>query len=391
MENFNEKKTQFWLNLAHFTNDIYTGMLSPVMPFIAAKLSFSMAVATVVLSVSHICTSLLQPAFGFFADNLRKRTFVFWGLLMSSLFIPFAPRALSVCSLILFVVLGSLGSSFFHPQALGFTIKFSKSDVAKNMGLFMCFGTVGFALGPVISAGITQFFGLDKISYLSVLGVCVAFSMFFFVPKIKEERVTKTHTEFFETFKEILSNRKVNLLNLIAMLKTLVTTSSCILLPFLWKNLGHSAFYIGFALFAYNFMGGLGAFISRKIELKLGTERVFYLSMMTSFPMMATFMITYKTYPIVALCTFILMGLIQWMAVPVTMVMAQSVLPQYKSIIGGFINGFSWGVVAIVMTFVGYVAQAKGIMPVLLVVSAIPATLSYPVVKRLFRLMAKED
>lgn len=357
------------------------------MPFIAAKLAFSMAVATVVLSLSHICTSLLQPAFGFFADNMRKRSFIFWGLLMTSCFISFAPRSASVFTLIFLVIFGSLGSSLFHPQALGFIVRFSKSDAVKGMGMFMCFGTIGFALGPIISAGIAQYFGLDKISYLAVLGLVVAFSMFLFVPKIKEERTIKTHKEFFETFKEILSNRKVNLLNLIAMLKTLVTTSSCILLPFLWKNSGHSAFYIGFALFAYNFMGGLGSFISGKVELKLGTEKVFYLSMMSSLPMMLTFMFTYKTHPTIALCTFILMGLIQWMAVPVTMVMAQSVLPQHKSVIGGFINGFSWGVVAMIMTGVGWIAQAKGIIPVLLTVSAIPAVLSYPIVKQLFKLM----
>ncbi len=81
------------------------------------------------------------------------------------------------------------------------------------------------------------------------------------------------------------------------------------------------------------------------------------------------------------------MGLVQWLAVPVTMVMAQSTIPEYKSIIGGFINGFSWGVVAIIMTGIGFIAQAKGIIPVLLVVSLIPAVLSYPIVKKLFKLV----
>ena len=66
------------------------------------------------------------------------------------------------------------------------------------------------------------------------------------------------------------------------------------------------------------------------------------------------------------------------------MSMAQKVLPQYKSIIGGFINGFSWGVVAIVMSIVGYVAQATSIVPVLMVISIIPAV-SSRLVKYLFQ------
>ncbi len=387
MENFNEKKTQFWLNTAHFTNDIYTGMLNPIMPFIAVKLGITMAIATIVLSLSHICASMLQPIFGFFADNLQRRIFIFWGIIMTSVFISLSPSVDTLWLLIPFVILGSLGSSFFHPQALGLAVRFTKTDISKNMGIFMGLGTLGFALGPIVSSGIAQFFGLHKIPYLAVLGLFVAFSMFYFIPKIqRDEADLRTHEDFIHTFKTILSNRKLNLLNAISMLKSLVTSSCAILLPFLWKDMGHSAFYIGFALFAYNFAGGIGSFISRKFENKVGTERVFYFSMISTFPMMLIFMLTYKTLPTVALCTFILMGLIQWMAVPVTMIMAQSVIPEYKSIIGGFINGFSWGVVALIMTVVGFVAQAKGIMPVLITISAIPAIFSFPIIKKLFKL-----
>ena len=391
MNNFNEKKVQLWLNIAHFTNDVYTGMLNPIMPFVAAKIGISMAIATVVLSLSHICASMLQPIFGFFADNLRKRTFIFWGILLSSIFISLAPSVTRVPLLILFVILGSLGSSFFHPQALGLAVKFTKTDVAKNMGLFMGLGTLGFSLGPIISSGVTQIFGLEKMPILCILGVFVAISMFFFIPKLEPDATDlRSHEDFMNTFKTILSNRKLNLLNLISMLKSLVTSASCILLPFLWKGMGHSAFYIGFALFAYNFAGGLGSLLSRKFELIVGTKNVFYFSMMSTFPMMLLFLATYKTFPNIALVTFVLMGLIQWLAVPVTMIMAQSVIPEYKSIIGGFINGFAWGVVAILMTGIGFIAQAKGIMPVLVTVSIIPAILSYPVIRKLFVLFAEQ-
>ena len=252
----------------------------------------------------------------------------------------------------------------------------------------MGLGTLGFASGPIISAGVTQYLGLDRMPILAIIGITVGITMFLFVPKIKDdEKEIETHKDFTDTFKRILTNRRLNLLNVIAMLKTLVTTSSCILLPFLWKEMGYNAFYIGFALFAFNFAGGIGSFLSRGFEQKVGTENVFYFSMMMTFPMMVVFALTYRTIPTASLIVFILMGLVQWLAVPVTMVMAQSTIPEYKSIIGGFINGFSWGVVAIIMTGIGFIAQAKGIIPVLLVVSLIPAVLSYPIVKKLFKLV----
>lgn len=71
------------------------------------------------------------------------------------------------------------------------------------------------------------------------------------------------------------------------------------------------------------------------------------------------------------------MGFVTMFATPITMSMAQKVLPQYKSIIGGFINGFSWGIVAIAMSIIGYIAQATSIVPVLVILSIIPAVCSY--------------
>lgn len=381
----NEQKPHIWLDGAHFINDVYTGMLNPIMPFIALKLGISMAVATVVLSVSHICSSLLQPVFGFFADNILKRVFIFWGLIFTAVFISFAPGVDNIQLLVLFIVLGSLGSSLFHPQALGFSVRFACADAGKSMGTFIALGTFGYSLGPIVSAFVTQFSGLQNMPYLAVFGVVWALLMFKFVPKISRNAELKTHSEFAQAFGEIFSNSKLKLLILISVLKSLITTSTAILLPFLWRDLGYLPFTIGTALFAFSFMSGIGSFISRDIEKRIGSMKVFYFSMISTLPLMILFALTYKTLPLVSFAIFALMGLCTAMAMPVTMVMAQSVLPQYKSIIGGFINGFSWGIIAIAMSALGFIAQAKGIIPVLLVVAFIPAASSYFILRRLFK------
>ena len=59
------------------------------------------------------------------------------------------------------------------------------------------------------------------------------------------------------------------------------------------------------------------------------------------------------------------------------MVWAQRTLPEYKSIVAGFINGFCWGIVALCMSILGAVAQNFGIMNVLVGLSVIPAISSY--------------
>ena len=379
------KKALLWLSGAHFINDIYTGVLNPIMPFIAAKIGFSMAVATIILTISHIFSSLLQPLFGFFADNIVKRSFIFWGLILSSLFIPLSARANNSLILVLFIIFGSIGSSLFHPQALGFVSRFANSsNAAKSMSIFVAMGTLGYSFGPVISSAITQFLGINRMSLMTFLGFVWALLMFKFVPKLSLSVKISSKLDFKIAFKRILSNRKLNILNIIAMLKTMINSSCFILLPFLWKNMGYKPFYIGFALFMFIFAGGIGSLISSVVEKRIGAANVFYISMISTLPLMVLFVLTYKSYSVLSLVIFVIMGFVTMMATPVTMLMAQNVLPEYKSIISGFINGFSWGIVAIAMSMLGFVAEKFGITNVLLFVAVIPELCSV-LVKELFK------
>ncbi len=379
-----ERKTQIWLCGAHFINDIYTGLLNPIMPFIAEQAMISMPIATIILSCSHIFSSLLQPYFGFFADKMKKRALIFWGILMTSIFISLVPATSTIYLMILFIIIGSIGSSLFHPQALGFVTKFSSSDSVKNMGIFIAIGTLGFSTGPLISSTVAQYFGLNKMPLLAILGIIWAMLMFVCVPQFSKNNTPKPNINLKQAFIDILTNRKLNILNLIALLKVFISTSCSILLPFLWKTQGYTKFQIGLALFFFLFLGGIASLISPKFEKKIGTANVFYISMITTFPLMILFALTYKTLPVVSFTVFAIMGFVTMFATPITMSMAQQILPQYKSIIGGFINGFSWGIIAIAMSAIGYIAQATSIIPVLVVISAIPAICSI-LVKYLFQ------
>ncbi|MCD8378683.1 MAG: MFS transporter [Candidatus Gastranaerophilales bacterium] len=376
----NNRKAIIWLSLGHFMNDSYTGFINPIMPFIAAKLGITMAMATLVLSVSNIFSSLLQPIFGFFADNMLKRLFIFWGLILSSAFIPLTPLAPNVLLLILYIILGSLGSSFYHPQSTGFVNKFAGSgdSGARLMGMFISMGSLGYALGPLIAAFVTQCFDMNKMPVTSIFGLTLAFSMFLFIPKLSDIYPKPEYKKFKESFVTILSNKTMNLLMILSMMKVLITTSCCTLLPFLWKNEMHyPPIYIGTALFLFVLAGGIGSLTSRSIEVKWGTKNLLYFSMIITLPMIVIFHLTYKSYPAISLITFIIIGYTTMLAQPVTMVLGQRILPQFKSIVAGFMNGFAWGVIAISLSLIGLCAEKFGITNVLMFLSVFPAITSY--------------
>lgn len=376
----NTKKAINWLSWGHLVCDSYTGFINPIMPFIATKLGITMAMATLVLSISNIFSSMLQPIFGFFADNMLKRFFIFWGLIMVSTFLPLTPLAPNVYILILFIILGSIGSSFYHPQSSGFVNYFASqsNNTAKDMGYFISMGSIGYATGPLVAAFVTQYFDMTKMPFTSIYGWVLAGLMFLCVPKLSNTCPPPEHKKFKDSFITILTNRQMNILMVLSMMKVLVTTSCCTLLPFLWKNEMHyTPIYIGVALFMFIIAGGIGSLTSHKFEQKFGTKPLLYFSMIVTLPMIILFHLTYLHHPVLSLVMFVVIGYTTMLAQPVTMVLGQKALPQFKSIVAGFMNGFAWGVVAVCLSLIGLCAQRYGITNVLMVLALFPAITSY--------------
>ena len=71
-------------------------------------------------------------------------------------------------------------------------------------------------------------------------------------------------------------------------------------------------------------------------------EVITYISLILTFPIMLVFLLIYKMHPVLSIVVFMVMGFTTMLAQPVMLVMAQRILPEYKSIVSGFINGFSW-------------------------------------------------
>lgn len=365
-----------WLSAAHFTTDAYSGFLNPIMPFIAAKIGISMGVAALLMSISQLFSQLLQPIFGFFADNILKRGFIFWGVLLSTIFFPLTGIAHNVYTLGLFLIVGSIGVSIFHPQSIGFVIRFTDKDFTKNMGFFLSLGSIGYSFGPLIAGYMAkpQVLGLEKFPVLTFFGIILAFLMFLCVPQIsKTDKIEQKNKDIVKVFKTILTNKQILILIIISIMKALISSSCAILLPFLWQNSGKDTLYIGMALFWFMFAGGIGSLISPKFEKILGTKQIIYFSMLSMPVLMCIFVFLHDKMPVIALIDFILMAFVLMLATPITMVLAQKELPQYKSIIGGFLNGFCWGIVGVLLSGMGFMAQKFGILQMLFIAGFIPA------------------
>ena len=371
------KKEIKTLSLGHFIIDAYSGFLNPIMPFIAAKIGITMAVATVLISISNLTSSLSQPFFGYIADKWQRRFFIFLGMLMASLFLSFLGIAHNIWTLALCIILGHMGVAFFHPQASSIVYSYSKTaDCSKDISIFIAMGTFGFALGPAISSGITQHFGLEKLPLDCFVGIIMAFVLLKNIPKLSEIQIEKPKVSVYGALKAILKNKPVSILVGASIVKSFVVSSFPIILPFYWKSIGYSVANIGVILLVFMLAGALGVMTSPLLEKKVGIKNVFYISLMSVAPLGFIFYLS-KGDGILALVSFFLIGYVSLLASPVNMALAQKLMPEFKSMISGFIGGFSWGVIGILLPLISLLAEKTGFMNILFLMTLIPLMFAY--------------
>ena len=229
------KKAVRWLTFGHGVVDSYSGFINPILPFIVANIGSTLGAATCALSVSQLFSSMMQPFFGYIADKWRKRFFIFWGLILASVFMSLTGLVQNIWQLALCLVIGGLGVGFYHPQATGFAARFSGKNLAKNMSIFIAAGTIGFSIGPIISSYITNTFGVTKLPFAMVWGIVFAFFALVCVPKVSHIKEEKHNVSFKTALKDIFKNNTVRILIMVSALKSLVTSSFSILLPFYGK------------------------------------------------------------------------------------------------------------------------------------------------------------
>jgi len=134
-------KILFALTLVHFTGDFYSSFISPLYPLFIQKLGISLTQVGVISGVNLLLAFIVQPSVGYLADRYATRAFIFLGLLMAIVFIPISGIATGFWTLLLFVALGSIGSSMFHPPVTGMVPLYSGNKAGFAMSVFLLLGS----------------------------------------------------------------------------------------------------------------------------------------------------------------------------------------------------------------------------------------------------------
>lgn len=364
-----------WLQFSHVVIDCYPGFIAPMLPFITAKIGVEMSAAMLIISIANISSYLLQPVFGYFADKCKKRFFIFWGIIIASVFIPMMGLAQSFATLTIAIVLGEIGVGFFHPQSTSFIPKFCKTTEQSkwDMGCFLSMGSVGYGIGALVSTRIYDIWDEKALIYTSLVGVLTALSMFWFVPKVSAEPTEKKDVPpIWECLVDIFSNSLERILVFSSIVKSIIVSSFTMIMPFYWKEIGLNASTIGLISCIFLTTSTIGMIASPKIEKYIGSRNVFYVSFFSILPLALAMMFLIKINFAIAITLYGLIGFFIFITQPVNVVMSQKILPKYQSLISGVVGGFTWGIVGVMLPVLSKFTEYTGIPNGLLIISIIP-------------------
>jgi FSR family fosmidomycin resistance protein-like MFS transporter len=362
-------KIIFALTLVHFIGDFYSSFVTPLLPLFIAKFSLSLAQAGLITGLSRFLAFIVQPPVGYLADRYRTRIFALGGPLLVVVFISLTGIAPHFWTLILFVSLGSIGSSMFHPTAAGMIEPYSGRHFGLAMSIFGMGGTLSFGIGPLFISWLVGTYGLGATPLSMILGLAVMVYLYQIVPVPEgmgiqiQGLLASVRQVFGPVWKPIF------LVCLIMALRAFVSQSFLTFLPVLYSQQGYSLISIGTIVALFTVAGAISGLLAGHLSDRVGFKPLFVWAHVLTTPSMLLLLYLPGNwiYPSVFLTGFFVLA-----TLPLAIALAQKLAPQGKSMASSLMMGLAYGIGGLMTPLTGMLADMFSILPVLRILAVIP-------------------
>ncbi|MBE6185490.1 MFS transporter [Heyndrickxia ginsengihumi] len=350
---------------AHFLNDLVTtGMVPALVVMYKHALHLNYTQSTLIVLVSYITSSVIQPIFGMLTDR-RPRVWLFsLGVFLSISGLALTGIAPSLGWLLLFIAISGFGSGVFHPEASRGTHFASGSKKGLAQAIFQVGGNAGQAFGPLmiplflIHTGIHGLIWLIPIAFLSLILT---------VPLLrwlngKVQAGTKKKTIEGEN-----NIPGVIMLILVIILRSWCQIGVVIFLPFYMSHLSIQASET--LNFIFVGAGALGTLFGGMISDRLGMKRLLVVSMFLATPFA---LILPHLHGVLAVLDLLFFGFSVLSSFSVSVVYMQKLLPKNIALASGLSIGFGVGAGGIGSVFMGGISDVFGVATVFTILSVLP-------------------
>ena len=359
----------FALFLVHFTGDFYISFVSPLLPVFVEKFSLTLTQVGLMVGISRFLAFVVQPPVGYLADHYRTRFFVLAGPLLTIVFIPLVGIAPAFLSLILFISLGSIGSSMFHPTVAGMVSSYAGRHFGFSMSIFNMGGTLAFAVGPLFITYCVSSYGLQTAPYTMIFGLAVMALLFKIIPLPQGEGLKSLG--FAGSLSAVLGPvwKSIMLIWVVMVLRTFVAQSFMTFIPVLYAKEGYSLVSIGTMVSLFTVAGAMSGLIAGHLSDKIGYKPIFYCAFGLTTP--SLYLLLYLSGTWIYFGIF-WAGFFAMATLPLGVAMAQELAPRGRSMVSSLMMGLAFGTGGMMTPVTGMLADVYSIRSVLSFLAIIP-------------------
>ncbi len=364
------------LSLVHFSGDFYSSFISPLFPVFMDKMGLSLAQVGFLAGISRFLMFIVQPMSGYWADRHPSRSFILIGLLMPILFIPLTGMTTGFYGLMFCMVIGSTGSSLFHPPVTGMVPQYAGRNLGLAMSIYNTAGTLAFGLGPIFITWYVARFGLGAMPVTMAIGLSIWIYFYWVIPKPQGDEIAQYG--FLETLRRTLGSvwQPILLIWIVMVMRSLVGQSLMTFMPVLWVQKGHTIVSAGILFSIFTISGTVAGILCGHLSDRMGYKRLLWIThgLMTPFLLVFLLVPGKWIYP-----ATILAGGFNMASLPLGVVMAQKIAPKGRSMVASLMMGLAFGTGGIFSPIVGKLGDIFTIQSVLMILVCIPVLSLIPI------------
>jgi len=366
----------FLLSFGHLVTDMMGGALPVLLPVLKSEFSLSYTQLGVIILVSNLISSVIQPVFGIWSDRKAILWLLPAGCLVAALGMAFVGFAPSYYFVLIAITLNGIGAAAYHPEGSKQAFLISGERKATAMSIYSVGGNIGHGLGPVIAVLLLSLSGRKGMAWFLVIALITAFLLNHFIPAIQRQGdqdgyvQDETEAGVSETAVKKGVLYGLFLLVMIVIVRSLVHIGLTNFIPLYVEEYLHgSKEYGALLLTVFLLSGAVGTIVGGPAADWIGRKKVIVLSFLLVTPLLWLFLFSTGiwTLPLAALSGFVLISTFS-----VTVVYAQELIPHNVGLASGLTLGFAFGVGAIGGLAFGAAADVWGVPAVLKVICLLP-------------------
>lgn len=174
--------------VVHLVTDFFSAVIVPLLSVLEGRLSLTPSQGALLVAMGMICSGVIQPVVALASDRFRTRLIAPAGLLLAVLTISFVARVETFAQLMFVQALGTAGIGAFHPPAAALCGQLSGRRRTQGVTWFFLSGMVGTVLGIALVPRWVKASGLESVEWLLIPGVLSVVGLYLFTRKAPFDR-----------------------------------------------------------------------------------------------------------------------------------------------------------------------------------------------------------